>query len=455
MKKRFLRVLALTIALLLLLLGSVSCGNKGKTLMTLKKDGVTVTLSVNLYELMLSRMKGNLCYYGYTANGATADDEAFWNFQDKFDGEVFQTIDEYYSGLILENCKTYLAALYLFEKEGLTLSSTVEKEIEDRLFELLRADGDGSKTKLNAVLSTYGVNYNILKDAYTMEAKVTAVQTHLYGKNAELVGPNVKDEFMRENYVHFYQIFLPAYNYVYETDENKDVIYYYTEGEKKDRICYDMHNGKEGYNEDGSKITDENGDVVYFVNDGTYQKIAYDKINGKPAYVMSADGKQYQTTKMTDDELKALANRAEGLLEALKNGTDAEFEEAISKEDTNAALGTDYLDGYYLQRNLDYLAAGEANKYLADIVTELDGLQDGEVGMVESIHGYHIIKKYPHTEQAYEKEENLTWFENFTSDLIETLFLKECEKLFDDIQIDDKILALAPDMKNVGINYNY
>ena len=41
MKKHILRVFALTLALLLTLLCAVSCGGKGKTLMTLKKDGVT------------------------------------------------------------------------------------------------------------------------------------------------------------------------------------------------------------------------------------------------------------------------------------------------------------------------------------------------------------------------------------------------------------------------------
>ena len=454
MKKHILRTIALTMALLLTLFCAVSCANKGKTLMTLKKDGISVEISVNLYELMLSRMKGNLCYYGYTANGVKASESAFWSFQDKFDGETFETIDEYYSGMILDNCKTYLAALYLFEKEGLSLSAKAEKEIEERLSEILKTDGEGSKTKLNAVLSAYGVNYNLLKEAYILQAKVDAVQEHLYGKNAENVGPTVKDEFMRENYVHFRQIFLPSYNYVYETDKNGDVIYYYTEGEKKDRVCYD-ENGVIGYNEDGSKITDAKGDVIRFVDDGAFTKIAYNKVHGKPAYVMKSNSSEYQTTSMTEEELKALANRAEGLFESLKNSTNAEFEAAIAKEDTNAAIGTDYDDGYYLQKNLDYLSTGESNKYLSDIIEALDGLEDGGVAIVESIYGYHIVKKYPHTEKAYEKEENTTWFENFATDLVEKLFLEECDKLFADIQIKENVLAAAPTMKQVGINYYY
>ena len=164
MKKIILRTAALTLACLLLLLGCVSCSGKGKTLMSLNKDGVSVSLSVNFYELMLSRMKGTLSGYGYTANGVTADYAAFWDFKDTFNGSELQTIDQYYRDNILENCRTYLVALYLFEKEGLSLSAATKEEIEDRLNELILTDGNGSKTKLNSVLSVYGVNYDILKE---------------------------------------------------------------------------------------------------------------------------------------------------------------------------------------------------------------------------------------------------------------------------------------------------
>ncbi len=454
MKKIILRTLLLALALFCTL-SCVSCSRKGKTLLSLKKDGVKVELSVNIYELMLSRMKGNLCYYGYTANGVTADKSDFWSFQDKFDGEKLQTTDEYYRDMILENCKTYLAALYLFEKADLSLSAKAEEDIEKALYELVRTDGDGSKTKLNAVLAAYGVNYDMLKEIYTMEAKVAAVKTHLYGDNAEKIGPNIKDEFMRDNYVHFRQIFLPSYNYIKETDKNGDVIYYYTEGTKKDHVYYDIYNGEVGYNEDGSKMTDENGDVMYFVKGTDSQKIAYDSIHGEASYVVKEDGSGYKTEEMTEKELKELATRAEGLYEKLKDSTDAEFESAISQEDTNTAVGSEYDDGYYLQKNLDYLSMGESNKYLSDIVKALDGMEDGNVAMIESIYGYHIIKKYPYTENAYEKEENETWFENFNSKLIEMLFLEECEQLFSEITVKEDILATAPSMKEVGINYNY
>ncbi len=449
MKRIILRTIAIIIAMLLMIGATASCSRNGKTLLTLEKDGITVTLSANIYELMLSRTKGTLLSSGLTANGLTADNLAFWDYQDKFDGENLQTIDRYYSDLTLGDCKVYLAALYLFEREGLTLSASAEEEIETRLQELIRTDGDGSKTKLNTVLSAYGVNYNILKDVYTMEAKMEAVKTHLYGENASKVGPNVKAEFMKDNYVHFRQIFLPAWNYVYETDDNNDIIYYYEDGINKDHIYYDKHNGE------ASDTVDENGDIIYFEKNTDRTKIAYDKINGKPRHVLNEDGSAYKTEAKSEEELSELEKTAEGLYESLKNSTDAEFEKAIAEKDENTATASTYDDGYYLQKNIDYLASGESNKYLADIIEALEDKEDGTVALIESLQGFLIVKKYPHTEKAYELEQNQTWFQYFNSGLIQKLFLDECQALFADITVGEKVMSTVPSMKEVGINYYY
>ena len=455
MNKKLLRAVALVLSCVLLLF-AVSCsGGKGKTLLSLKKDGVNVSISVNVYQLMLTRMKGSLGFYGYTANGLTSDSEAFWSYQDKFNGTDLQTIDEYYRDCILDNCRTYLAALYLFEKEGLSLSAADEEEIDKMMDEILHTDGDDSKTKLNAVLAAYGVNYDILKEVYTIEKKVAAVQKHLYGENASAVGDIVKAEFLEENYVHFRQIFLAAYSYAYETDDNDDVIYYYTTGANKDHICYDTDNGVTGTKEDGSVIKDKNGDTVYFVKDSEQKKIAYNTSLGEPAYVMNEDGSDYKTTPKTEDELKALDTRAKTLYNQMKGATAAEFEAAIPKESDDTSDKSKYSDGYYLQKKVDYTASGANYDYLDQIVTELETMQDGEVSMVKSTSGYHIIKKYAHTEKAYEKEANEAWFETFYEDLIESLFLDECQKLYADIKVNEKVLANAPTMKEVKMNYIY
>jgi hypothetical protein len=247
MKKAILRLCALLLVALLLLPTLASCGARtGKAMLTLEKDGIKVSISVNVYELLLTRMKGTLAFYGYTANGVKPTDRAFWDYTDKFNGTDLQTIDEYYRGQIYNNCRTFLVALYLFEREGLSLTAAEQAKIRERLDELVLSDGGGSKTKLNAVLSSYGVNYDILKEVYTIEAKIKALQNHLYGESASKLGPEIKNEYLEKNYVHFRQVFLAAYHYVYETDKNGDDIYYYADGDKKGHVYYDIYNGEIG-----------------------------------------------------------------------------------------------------------------------------------------------------------------------------------------------------------------
>ena len=75
--------------------------------------------------------------------------------------------------------------------------------------------------------------------------------------------------------------------------------------------------------------------------------------------------------------------------------------------------------------------------------------------MVKSPYGYHIVMKYSMISGAYDKEANETWFENFNSNLTEQLFLELCQSLYANIVVDEKVLASAPDMKSVSVNYNY
>ena len=179
MKKYIVRILALLLVAAMLILPLSSCSS-GKKLLTLKVDGKTYSISVNLYELMLSITKGSLDAYGYTLQGKRPTDSAFWDMMDTFDGLTYQTAEAYYRQKVLEDCKTYLIALYLFDKYDLKLSESVKQQIEDTMEEFILTDGEGSKTKLNSVLAEYGVNYKMLKEYYIMRAKFQAVQEHIY-----------------------------------------------------------------------------------------------------------------------------------------------------------------------------------------------------------------------------------------------------------------------------------
>lgn len=458
MKQRTIRLFTLLVALVLLALPLASCSSKGKTLLTLDKDGVKVTFSVNLYEFMLSRMKGALVSNGYTVDGYTPEQDSFWDYQDKFNGTDIQTLNEYYGDLILENCRTYLAAMWYFESMGLTLSEEQKQSIEERLDDVLEEHGDGSKTKLNSVLSNFGINYNMLREVFTLEEMVNAVQTAKYGANASLVGHNIKEDYLAENYVHFKQIFFPYYRYVYVTDENGDTVYYVEESQLK-TICYDTVNGYEGIDENGLPITDSNGDTVYYTtkdyNELESPRIAYDTENGVPSYVLNDDGTA-KTEEMTEEERKALKTRADELYDSLVGCTAEDFEAAIAKENEENDGEEIYTDGYYLQKNVDYASVGSDFAYFSDIITAMESMEYGDIVKITSdAAGYHIIMKYAPTPGAYDNEVNEPWFQNFNSSLVEKLFLDECYTLASEIVLDEQVLASATDIKRIGSNYYF
>ena len=462
MKKKLLRAASLLLACILTLLCTVSCAGSGKALMSIKKDGYSATFSVNLYELMMTRMKGMLYFSEITNNGIDASNPAFWEFQDTYNGTDLQTIDDYYRDSILENCKTYLAALYLCRVHNVTLSSAEQDKIDKRMDELVKTDGDGSKTKLNAVLSTYGVNYNILREAYELDALIQKLKDTLYGQNASLIGNNLKNTYLQENFVHFRQIFLATYNFVYETDEFGNDVYYYPDGDNKGRIYYDVYNGLVGIDKDGNEIKDKNGDTVYYVIGSDKKEIAYDTVNGIREPVMN--GTEQKTEEMTKGELDAVAARKDELLLSLKNSTNAEFEAKIleiEKEnnpgDDTTSTGSQYDDGIYLSTKVDYTTVGFA--HFDKIIEALSEMKDGEVACVQSSYGYHIIKKYAHTENAYEKEGNEDYFFNdyfdFYDDMVDDLMLAECQKYYADIVVSEKVWESAPKMRDVAVNSYY
>ncbi len=446
--KKSLRLLAAMLALLLLAAAVSSCASQGKTLIVLEKDGVRAEFPVTYYELMLSRWKGSLVAGNYSNNGYNAEQDGFYDLKDKFDGTNLQTLGEYYAQLILDNCKNFTAVLWMFESLSLSLSAEQIAAADEKMSDALSAYGDGSKAKLNAVLANYGVNYDMLRNVYLMEAKVDAVQNALYGKGGSLLGYEVKEQFLAENYVHFKQIFLPFFRYVYKTDANGDEIYYVKDAQNG-AIAYDT-NMFAGKDEKGLPITDANGDTVYYTS-AEQVKIAYDTKNGIRSFVLDKNG-EATTTDMTADEIKAVTEKGEALFASLQNCTVAEFEAKLSE--VNMEVGEEtHADGIYLQKNLDYAGAGSDFAYFTDIINAMDAMENGAIAKITTdASGYHIVMKYAPTEKAYENAANEAWFQNFTSALMEELFMDECEKLFPEMKVNTEVLATAADIKRIGAN---
>ena len=446
MKKMFVRIAAMLVVVLMLALPLASCAGN-KTLLTLKADGKTYSISVNLYELMLSATKGNLDAYNYTLQGLRPSQDAFWEIMDTYDGKTFETSNDFYRKKVLDDCKSYLLSLYLFDKFDLELSESAKEEIEDLMDELIKTDGDGSKTKLNSVLAEYGVNYKMLKEYYTIKAKFKAVQEHIYSTT----GPNIKNQYVNDHYVHFYQLFLANYTYVYETDKNGDIIYYNTATNK---ILYKETEFTHA-DATGKVETDSKGQIIYYT-DVTRTHISYDTKNGQPSYKIDADGESYVTKPMTEDELDKLVERANDLHQSLQGVAKDTFVARANAEsdDTQAAI---YTDGYYLQKGMDYSASNQDFLYLDTIVEKLSDptVKVGDVIMISSPSGYHILMKCSPTENAYELEANDVWFSGFATLLTGDLFSDRVEPYRSQIELNQKVYAKAPSMKEVGVNYFY
>ncbi len=441
--KHLLRLSALLLAVILLLLPLSACtGGRGKALMTLDYDGVKVSLSVNHYRFLLSRLKGSMIAGQVTNRAGPPSSDGFWETQELFDGsETPQTWDEYYRAQVLDTCRIYLVGLWFFEKNNLSLSATAKENIQSTLDHILDTYGNGSKAKLNAFLAPYGVNYQLLKTFYETEAKLETVQDALYGSNAANLGTTVQDAYLNEHYLHFRQILFAKYDFVYVKDANGDEVYYDPE---TGNILYD-ENGYTRRDGNGNLITDENGNAVYFVTP-TSDRIFYDVDGGirHPEYDENGqEGRSYYTDAK---DLRRVREDAEEMFASVQNASNTEFEaEAVLQNGETA-----HTDGYYLLRDTDYASISETYAYLSKISKELTLMEIGETALLETSEGWHIIRRYAPTSEAYAMPENEDWFgTTFTNGLMAELFLKECETYRPMIEVHASVLEQAPVLADV------
>ena len=215
MKKRMIRVMACIIAICLTIpLCLTGCSGRGKTLMSL--DGHD--LSVNIYQLMLTQQKGNMAYSIHSQYGSY-NSEKFWGMT--IDKETQKTNEQYYNELVLERAKNYLCAMKLYdvldaEKSDFELPDSYVKSIDSAIKNMIDVDAGGSKTKLNSILSEYGINTSMLREFLIMDAKAIYVVDYLYGVDGSKIGDGVKEQFYEENYVSCKQILIQKFQSSHE-----------------------------------------------------------------------------------------------------------------------------------------------------------------------------------------------------------------------------------------------
>jgi hypothetical protein len=428
LKNKRIRVCALLIAIVLLLSAALfGCSRKGEVVMQIGKQKLTV----NTYELMLSRMKGTLKY-----NGHPTDTESFWNTIISVQGGTY---NDYFCHTVQEEAKMMLIKLYLFEEVyKLELPSNYYDTIDEYIGDALDLLHDGSKTAFNSKLAEYGVNMDMLRENYIMEDKIDYLKLHL----SKQTGDTARDEYYQKNYVRFRQILLPLYEYLYETDENGDTVYY---KEGTDRIYYDM-DGVTKKGTDGKTIVDGNGDTVYYTEDG---KIAYNTKKGVTRGI-DKDKDGYTDYKMLDKESAQLVkDQAEKLKEVIEAGDFSTFED-YGKKMSEEALWSAYPNGMYINKNKNYSIA-----YLDDMQEALTNMAVGDIALIEADNAYHLIMKYEIEAHGYKNDANKDWFEEFEDEVVSEILDAMCQKYMDQVKVNTEALEKAMDMKTIGSNTDY
>lgn len=432
--RRFLSVV-LCLALVMGAVAMTACANKGKTLLELNGH----TISSNQYQLLLSRVRGSLAYAGYSVDSPT-----FWEMVIDSEGNTY---DEYFRNAALADAKRYLAAAVIFDEEGLVLPQSYKEAIDEDIDEYIR--DAGSKSALNSQLSAYGVNVDMLRDLYLLEAKYDYVQTYLYGAEGEKIAANVRHDYLTEHAVCFKQVLIRAFDYVYETDLNGDEIYYKV-GEnnaKVNNIAYDIVNGNTRLDEYDKTIEDKNGDAVYYLPNGS---IAYDKENGVRAVVYDEKGVA-KTKKYSAEELAEHKAAAEEMMASVAKGDYAAFE-ALMEEYQVSGDDAFVTDGTYC---FLYTTGDNDYDYLNDIADVLAESEEGTIRMVSSEYGYNVVMKYPIPQDAVTNSAYEDWFGDLTERVMAKLFHAKCEPYMEKVAVSNEEFANLPSMKEVGTNYNY
>ena len=438
MKSTAIRRILSVILCLALLAGAVAmtaCSKKGETLLEL--NGQTIT--ANQYQLLLARVKGSLAHAGYSVDSST-----FWDMVIDSEGNTY---DEYFRNAALNDAKRYLAAAALFEEEGLVLPQSYKDSIEEDIQEYIR--DAGSKSALNSRLSAYGVNVDMLRDLYLLEAKYAYLQAYLYGAEGEKIAANVRLDYLNEHAVCFKQVLIRAFDYVYEKDLNGDEIYYLV-GEnnaKINNIAYDTIGGNPRIDEFGKTITDKNGDVVYYLENGA---IAYNKEKGVRSVVYDEKGIA-KTEKYSSEELAEHKAAAEEMMASVAKGDYAAFE-ALMEEYQVSGDDAFVTDGTYC---FLYTTGDNDYDYLNDIADVLAKAEEGEMRMVNSEYGYNVVMKYPIPEDAVTNTAYEDWFGDLTDRVTAKLFHNKCAPYMEKVSVSSDVFKALPSMKQVGTNYDY
>lgn len=435
---------ALSVMLCVVLLPIISVGCKKEAEERVVVDPIfqcgDEKLPLCFYELMLSRVRGDLA-------GSKQDVKSYSYWTEKYEG-TDQTREEYYNSYVLNSCKNYFAAAVLFDREGMTLSKDKLLEIDEEIqFHIdLGYVGGGDVEKFNTLIKKYGVDADSLRECYIIEAKYEAIMNKLYG-GGTLIGDAVKEEYYQANYYRFKQVLFPKFYYDYERDDNGDIIYF----DVNEKVpLYDTKNGSVRYDENNVRLRDRFGEVIYFDENG---KRLYNTEKGLPSVKLDENGEGIKY-EYTDEELGKIKGEAETLSKEIAKKNFAAFESAVKGNENIIGYDNAYPDGYYLS---DIESAGYtgSSAYLNEILGALKEMGVGDIRLIESDYGYHVIMKYELDEGKASDGEYAEWFTNLNAYIMNEMFLERIKDILPEISPIEENIKKARSIRNIGTNYDY
>ena len=291
-----LRLLAAALVACLILSAFASCGS-AKTLMSVTKDGKTYTISTDEFSLLMKIKKLDICCSMLvTRSRYTA---SYWATKTD-DGETYE---DYYKNLILEQTKSILVEKYLFDANGLSISS-------DKLA--------GYKSNIKTQNTYYGGKgaykqyfgytaadyYNVYM---MMVARSEAVVDFLFGENgSQKLTAEDLETYYKENYVGYQFIMLDMENKVKLDEEGNRII---------------------------AKEKDSEGNEV--------------------------DSDSYETEALTDEEKETKQTLAKAILDELAEG--ASFEDMIAKY-SDAYYSVEFPEGMFVLKDGTFLSTAITEK---------------------------------------------------------------------------------------------
>lgn len=172
--------------------------------------------------------------------------------------------------------------------------------------------------------------------------------------------------------------------------------------------------------EQKNKYYEDNYSRIRHIFFSTSTQYVYDE-NGN--YTYDADGNKVTVTP-TDEEINKKKVTATAVHARIEAGED--FEKMLEEYTEDEASKT-YKNGYYLTSTADYID---------EVVEAAFDMEIGEVRLVNSKYGVHIVKRYALDDKGYENEENKDFFGDFDDLVISEVFQNKLAGYLNDVKVN-------------------